>query len=182
MTLTNLLNTVQKIEDIILQNLYLSLTNSDCSLMVFSLPSSSQEKRQEKSFESGEIMSIHDGHRQRKKEQFRQHGLESFADHEALELLLFYAIPRKDTNPIAHKLLDHFGSLSQVFEATEEELKKIEGDVYLDHGNVLIRYKDDISSEVKLANREKISLMYQDIYVTDGLHYQKVESRHYQKE
>lgn len=52
---------------------------------------------------------------------------------------------------------------------TEEELKKIEGDVYLDHGNVLIRYKDDISSEVKLANREKISLMYQDIYVTEYL-------------
>ena len=44
-------------------------------------------------------MGIHDGHRARKKEQFIQTGLDSFADHEALELLLFYAIPRRDTNP-----------------------------------------------------------------------------------
>ena len=45
-------------------------------------------------------MSVHEGHRQRKKEQFREHGLDAFADHEALELLLYYAIPRQDTNPL----------------------------------------------------------------------------------
>ena len=50
-------------------------------------------------------MSVHEGHRQRKKEQFREHGLDAFADHEALELLLYYAIPRQDTNPIAHRLI-----------------------------------------------------------------------------
>ena len=50
-------------------------------------------------------MGVHDGHRERKREQFRQHGLDSFADHEVLELLLFYALPRRDTNPIAHELL-----------------------------------------------------------------------------
>jgi len=72
-------------------------------------------------------MGVHDGHRQRKKEQFRQHGLDSFADHEALELLLFYAIPRKDTNPIAHALMERFGSLEQVLAAPVEELAQVPG-------------------------------------------------------
>ena len=72
-------------------------------------------------------MGLHDGHRQRKKEQFLSHGLDAFADHEALELLLFYAVPRKDTNPIAHALLDRFGSLEQVLSAPAEELAKVPG-------------------------------------------------------
>ena len=72
-------------------------------------------------------MSIHDGHRQRLKEQFRRNGLDSFTDVQALELALFYCIPRQDTNPIAHKLIDHFGSLAQVLEAPVEELVKVPG-------------------------------------------------------
>ena len=72
-------------------------------------------------------MGIHDGHRARKKAQFRQHGLDGFADHEALELLLYYAIPRKDTNEIAHRLLQKFGSLQNVFAAPAEELAKVDG-------------------------------------------------------
>lgn len=72
-------------------------------------------------------MSIHDGHRQRLKEQFRKNGLDSFTDVQALELALFYCIPRQDTNPIAHKLIDHFGSLAQVLEAPVEELMKVPG-------------------------------------------------------
>lgn len=72
-------------------------------------------------------MGVHDGHRERKREQFRQYGLDSFADHEVLELLLFYAIPRKDTNPIAHALIDRFGSLEQVLAAPVEELEKVPG-------------------------------------------------------
>ncbi len=72
-------------------------------------------------------MSIHDGHRQRLKERFLKEGLDTFTDIQVLELLLFYCIPRKDTNPIAHALLEHFGSLSQVLEAPVEELKKVEG-------------------------------------------------------
>ena len=72
-------------------------------------------------------MGIHDGHREKMRRRFLSGGLEHFADHEALELLLYYAIPRRDTNPIAHALLDRFGSLSQALEADLEELKKVPG-------------------------------------------------------
>lgn len=72
-------------------------------------------------------MNVHSGHRQRRREQFLQHGLDSFADHEILELLLFYAIPRQDTNPIAHELIKRFGSLEQVLAAPVEELAKSPG-------------------------------------------------------
>ena len=58
---------------------------------------------------------------------FAQTGLSGFADHEALELLLFYAIPRRDTNPLAHRLLERYGSLEGVFTAPAEDLEKVEG-------------------------------------------------------
>jgi len=72
-------------------------------------------------------MPIHDGHRQRLKERFLTEGLDHFDELYVLELLLFYCIPRKDTNPIAHRLLEHFGSLTAVFDATVEELQKVPG-------------------------------------------------------
>ncbi len=72
-------------------------------------------------------MSIHDGHRQRMKERFFYEGLDHFSQFEALEVLLYYAIPRKDTNPIAHALIDRFGSLEQVLDAPLEELEKVPG-------------------------------------------------------
>ena len=72
-------------------------------------------------------MSIHDGHRQRLKDRFCKEGLDHFDEHQVLELLLFYCIPRVDTNPIAHALLDRFGSLAQVLEAPVEELQKVPG-------------------------------------------------------
>ena len=72
-------------------------------------------------------MSIHHGHRQRLKDRFRKEGLDNFDDLYVLELLLFYCIPRVDTNPLAHRLLDHFGSLTAVLDASAEELEKVEG-------------------------------------------------------
>jgi len=53
--------------------------------------------------------------------------LDNFDELYVLELLLFYCIPRKDTNPIAHRLLEQFGSLTAVLEASPEELEKVEG-------------------------------------------------------
>lgn len=72
-------------------------------------------------------MAMHDGHRQRLKDRFRQEGLDHFSDVQVLELLLFYCIPRIDTNPLAHRLLERFGSLAQVLEAPAADLEKVEG-------------------------------------------------------
>ena len=57
-------------------------------------------------------MGLHDGHRKRLIQRFLEEGLDSFEPHNVLELLLFFAIPRKDTNELAHKLIDTFGSLN----------------------------------------------------------------------
>lgn len=72
-------------------------------------------------------INIHAGHRQRLKNKASDFGLSAFNDHEVLELMLTYVIPQKDTNPLAHKLLNEFGSFYKVFEASEHELLKIDG-------------------------------------------------------
>lgn len=72
-------------------------------------------------------MSIHDGHRQRMLRRFRNEGLDGFDPVQVLELLLFYCIPRKDTNELAHALIDRFGSVSRVMDAPIEELTKVPG-------------------------------------------------------
>lgn len=69
----------------------------------------------------------HAGHRQRMRERFMAQGLDGFAAHEILELILMYAIPQKNVNPLAHRLLDQFGSLHAVLEADVRELVKVEG-------------------------------------------------------
>lgn len=68
---------------------------------------------------------MHEGHRKRLKERFLKEGLDSFEPHQILELILFFSIPRKDTNEIAHDLLEKYGSLSGVFEAEFKELIKM---------------------------------------------------------
>ena len=72
-------------------------------------------------------MGLHDGHRQRLIQRFLEEDLDNFEPHNVLELLLFYAIPRKDTNELAHVLMDTFGSLKGVFDAPYEELIKVIG-------------------------------------------------------
>lgn len=72
-------------------------------------------------------MNVHSGHRARLKERYLEHGLNSFSDLNALELLLFYVVPRHDTNPIAHALLQRFGSLDAVFSASRQELMTVPG-------------------------------------------------------
>lgn len=70
---------------------------------------------------------IHANHRARMQQRVRDNGLESLQEHEALEYLLFFAIPRKDTNELAHRLIQYFGSFCRVLEATESELMQVEG-------------------------------------------------------
>ncbi len=72
-------------------------------------------------------MTVHKDHRRRVKNRFRSEGLEHFEEIHALELLLFFAIPQGDVNPLAHRLLDHFGSLRQVLEAPVEQLMAVKG-------------------------------------------------------
>ena len=72
-------------------------------------------------------MSIHSGHRQRVRNRFLEEGLDHFDDYVVLEMALFYCFPQIDTNPIAHRLINTFGSFPQVLEAPVEELTKVEG-------------------------------------------------------
>lgn len=72
-------------------------------------------------------MSVHDRHRERLRERFLKEGLDNFAEHQVLEMLLFYCLPRVDTNAIAHELIKRFGSLSSVLEASPKELQKVQG-------------------------------------------------------
>ena len=80
---------------------------------------------------------MHENHRERVKQRFLASGLDDFAPHNVLELLLFYAIPQKDTNELAHSLMERFGSLDKVFDAPIEELKKIRG--ISEHSATLIK-------------------------------------------
>lgn len=73
------------------------------------------------------MATIHAGHRKRVKERFRLEGLDHFNEINVLELLLFYSIPRSDTNVLAHRLLDTFGSVTGVLEAPVEELMRVPG-------------------------------------------------------
>lgn len=73
------------------------------------------------------VDNLHKGHRERLKSRFAEHGLEPFSDVEALEILLFYALPRCNTNEIAHRLLERFGSYRAVMEADATELATVKG-------------------------------------------------------
>lgn len=70
---------------------------------------------------------IHKNHRTRLKSQFVENGIESLTDIQKLEMLLFYALPQKDTNPLSHELINEFGSLPAVLSASYNELMKVKG-------------------------------------------------------
>ena len=72
-------------------------------------------------------MESHTGHRERLRNRFRKEGLDHFEEKQALELLLFYCIPRKNTSELADTLLKYFGSFVAVLDATPEELERVPG-------------------------------------------------------
>ena len=71
-----------------------------------------------------EDKNIHEGHRSRLRQKYLANGFDSFEDHEILEMILFNCYRRRNTNDIAHKLLDTFGSISAVLEAPIDALIK----------------------------------------------------------
>ncbi len=94
--------------------------------------------------------SLHSGHRSRLREKVRKAGLETLSEHEIIELMLNYTIPRKDTNPLAHNLLNNFGSLAKVIDADYYDLLKIDG-----IGRETALYFNIISSLIKLHKVSK---------------------------
>ncbi len=88
---------------------------------------------------------IRDGHRERLKQRFLREGLRGFEEHQILELLLFFGIPRKDTNEMAHALLNRFWNLPGVLKASYDELIKVKG--ITANAAVLIRFSGSLIRE-----------------------------------
>lgn len=102
-------------------------------------------------------MGIHDGHRDRMKKQFLRNGADAFNDHQLLELFLFFGKPQGDVNPLAHTLIDHFGSLSAVFDAPPEELTKVKG--VGAHVAVLIHLMPQLMRRYELSRMDDTDIM-----------------------
>ena len=102
-------------------------------------------------------MGIHDGHREKMRQRFLKSGLDAFADHEALELLLYYAIPRRDTHPIAHALMERYGSLSAVLTAPVEDLKKVEG--VGESAAILLKLAPQLYRKAKMSDAEQETVL-----------------------
>lgn len=97
-------------------------------------------------------MTIHKDHRRRVKNRFLGEGLDHFEELHALELLLFYAIPQGDVNPLAHRLLAHFGNLHQVLTAPTEQLMQVSG--VGEHTAILLGLVKGISQKYLINYKE----------------------------
>lgn len=95
---------------------------------------------------------IHKDHRVRAKDRFLREGLDGMAEHNVLELLLFYSIPRKDTNVIAHRLIDKFGSISGVFDAPYEALIEVDG--VSEHTATLLKLMPELSRRYIISQNQ----------------------------
>lgn len=117
----------------------------------------------------------HTGHRSRMKHRYLISGIDSMADHEILEMLLYFAIPYKDTNGLAHRLLREFGGLSNVLDADYEALKSINGigenaaTLLSFIPQLLGRYSQDKFKEMPdLTNRETMIDYVKSLFVGDS--------------
>lgn len=70
---------------------------------------------------------MHSNHRNRVRNKFLKYGIDAFEPHEIIEFLLFWSISRKDTNVIAHNLINKFGSISAIFDASYKSLLEVDG-------------------------------------------------------
>lgn len=108
---------------------------------------------------------IHSGHRQRLKKRFLEEGLDHFEPHNALELLLFFGIPQRDTNPLAHELLDKFGSFSGVLDAPYDELLKVKG--MTQSAAILLKLSPGISRLYDINKNENLVKLKSSAAVVD---------------
>ncbi len=97
---------------------------------------------------AADMKTMHSGHRERLRDQYTESGIDSFADHQILELLLTYAIPRRDTNETAHALLDRFGTLEKILQADVPQLMGVPG--IGQSAAVFLRMQGDISRRIQL--------------------------------
>lgn len=100
---------------------------------------------------------IHAGHRERLKERYLVEGLDNFNQINVLELLLFYCVQRKDTNPLAHRLLDRFGSLFDVLNASAEELMQVDG--VTKHIATFLSMISDLNRYCAVNNATKVKIL-----------------------
>lgn len=115
--------------------------------------------------------SIHSGHRRRMREKYLENGAKAFLSHEMLEMILYTAIPRGDTNPIAHRLLDRFGSFSGVLNASYEELLSVPGIgessaflIKLIPAAASVYIEDSLSSKTELNSVNDIAMYLRSKY------------------
>ncbi len=98
-------------------------------------------------------MADHTGHRKRVKTEFLTRGLEGWPEHRVLELLLFYALPQGDVNGLAHDLIDRFGSLAGVLDASPDQLCRAKG--VSEHTATLLRLIPALSGQY-LSSRTEV--------------------------
>lgn len=103
---------------------------------------------------------LHDGHRDRVRNKIRQYGINSLEEHEVLEYILFHFIPRKDVNPLAHNLINEFGSLYNVLSA---ELSRLEKVPFLTKNAALFLSSFTSIYDIALISREKESVYLYNI-------------------
>ncbi len=103
---------------------------------------------------------IHGGHRERLRVRFLDTGFDGFQEHEILELILFYALPRVNTNEIAHQLIARFGSLNKVLDADVSELIMVKG--ISSSGALLIKYMRDLCRAYALSSHCTVKLSNED--------------------
>lgn len=103
---------------------------------------------------------LHAGHRERVRERFGGHGLEAMSDVEALEMLLYYALPRRDTNIIAHQLLQRFGNYRSVLEADISELQEVPG--VGESAAMLIRLVSEMNRRYLTSRKKNARVLIRD--------------------
>lgn len=132
----------------------------------------------------------HSGHRERLRHRFETQGLDSFEPHEVLELLLCYSIPRRDTNSLAHALIDEFGSLDRVLDADIADLMTVEGVGYntavlLRLSRELIQYyirsRNDVKANIDSCEQmgeymcARIGMLDHEVFAVTGFDSQRRE-------